>query len=120
MLHGAVRSARSSADVLRPTPARLIRGSTNHHAVDGDDLESAPIEFPDFVLAGALLGGTGLLLVQAVKKANSVAYRTAAVAIGVAAIVLGEADDAPGLVGFGLLLIAATVALTVRTALRSE
>jgi hypothetical protein len=74
----------------------------------------------DFVLAGALLGGTGLLLVQAVKEANSVAYRATAVAIGVAAIVLGEADDAPGLVGFGLLLIAATVALTVRTALRSE
>jgi hypothetical protein len=40
--------------------------------------------------------------------------RGLAVAIGGAAIVLGELDDAPGLVGFGCLLIAATVALAIR------
>jgi hypothetical protein len=44
----------------------------------------------------------------------------AAVAVGVAAIAVGGADDAPGLVLFGLLLIVGTIALTVRTALRSE
>jgi hypothetical protein len=74
----------------------------------------------DFVLAGVLLGGTGLLLEAAVKKPGNVTYRVAAAAIGLAAIVLGEADDAPGLVLFGLLLILGTVALTIRTALSSE
>lgn len=74
----------------------------------------------DFVLAGALLGGTGLLLHGlATRKAGNMAYRAVATAIGVAAIVLGEADDAPGLVLFGGLLIVATVGLAIRTAQRS-
>jgi hypothetical protein len=74
----------------------------------------------DFVFAGALLAGTGFLLERAVRKPGKLAYRGAAVAIGVAAIVLGEADDAPGLVLFGGLLIVGTVALAFRTAQRSE
>jgi hypothetical protein len=74
----------------------------------------------DFVLAGLLLGGTGALLELAARKPANIAYRTAAIAIGVAAIVFGEADDAPGLVLFGGLLIVGTVALAVRTAQRSE
>ncbi len=73
----------------------------------------------DFVIAGALLGGTGLLLELAARKPGNIAYRAAATAIGVAAIVLGEADDAPGLVLFGGLLIVGTIALTIRTAQRS-
>jgi hypothetical protein len=73
----------------------------------------------DFVLAGVLLAGSGLLIELAVRKPGNVAYRVAATAIGVAAIVLGEADDAPGLVLFGCLLILGTVALTLRTVLRS-
>jgi hypothetical protein len=74
----------------------------------------------DFVVAGALLGGTGLLLELAVRKPGRLVYRAATTAIGVAAIVLGEADDAPGLVLFGGLLIIGTVALAVRTAQRSD
>jgi hypothetical protein len=75
----------------------------------------------DFAVAGALLGGTGLLLHRlAARKAGNIAYQAVATAIGVAAIVLGEADDAPGLVLFGGLLIVGTVALAVRTAQRSE
>jgi hypothetical protein len=74
----------------------------------------------DFVFAGALLGGTGLLLEVAVRKPGNIAYRAAAIAIGLAAIVLGGADDAPGISLFGCLLIAGTVALTVRAAQRSE
>jgi hypothetical protein len=74
----------------------------------------------DFVFAAVLLGGTGLLVARAVTKPGKLAYRIGAAVIGVAAIVLGEADDAPGLVLLGLLLILGTVALTVRTALRSE
>jgi hypothetical protein len=73
----------------------------------------------DFVLAGVLLAGTGLLLELAVKKPRNVVYRVATVAIGVAAIVLGEMDDAPGLMLFGGLLIVGTVALALRTAQRS-
>ena len=74
----------------------------------------------DFVFAGAVLGGTGVLLELAARKPRPIAYRVAAAAVGVAAIVLGEADDAPGLVLFGCLLIAGTIALAVRTALRTE
>jgi hypothetical protein len=73
----------------------------------------------DFVLAGALLGGTGLLLELSARKPGNVGYRVAAIAIGLAAIVLGEADDAPGLVLFGGLLIVGTIALALRTAQRS-
>jgi hypothetical protein len=73
----------------------------------------------DFVIAGVLLGGTGLLLELAARQPRNVAYRAAAIAIGVAVIVLGEADDAPGLVLFGGLLIIGTVALALRTAQRS-
>ncbi len=73
----------------------------------------------DFVFAGVLLLGSGLLLELALRKPRSIAHRATAAAIGVAAIVLGEADDAPGLVLFGCLLIAAAIALTVRTAQRS-
>lgn len=74
----------------------------------------------DFVLAGVLLAATGLLLELAAKNPRNLVYRAAAIAIGLAAIVLGEADDAPGLVLFGGLLVLGTVALTVRAALHSE
>jgi hypothetical protein len=74
----------------------------------------------DFVSAGVLLGGAGLLLhALAARKSGNRVYPAVATAIGVAAIVFGEADDAPGLMLFGGLLIAATVALAVRTAQRS-
>ena len=70
----------------------------------------------DFVFAAALLVGSGLLLELAVRRPSSIVLRAGAAAVGVAAVVLGEADDAPGLVLFGLLLIVATVGLTLRTA----
>jgi hypothetical protein len=73
----------------------------------------------DFAFAGTLLGGSGLLLELAARRPGSIAYRAAATAIGVAAIVLGEADDAPGLVLFGGVLIVGPVALTITTAQRS-
>lgn len=41
-----------------------------------------------------------------------------AIAVGVAAIVLGEADDSPGLQGLGVLLILGTIAVSVRRARR--
>jgi len=72
----------------------------------------------DFVLAGVLLGGTGVLLGLAARKPRNTTYRVAAAAIGLAAIVLGEADDAPGLMLFGCLLILGTIGLAVRAAYR--
>jgi hypothetical protein len=69
----------------------------------------------DFVAAGVLVAGTGALL-----EARGRAARAVAIAIGVAACLFGNADDAPGLVLFGCLLIGGTVALAVRTALRSQ
>jgi hypothetical protein len=61
-----------------------------------------------------------MLLELSARKPRNIALRAAAIAIAVAAIVFGEADDAPGLVLFGLLVIGGTVALAVRTALRIE
>ena len=76
----------------------------------------------DFVLAGALIAGAGLLIELVVRSRGIAAYAAAAVAgtLGVAAMVAGEADDAPGLVGLGLLLVLAMVALTVRNVQRSH
>jgi hypothetical protein len=73
----------------------------------------------DFAVAGTLLGGSGLLLELAAGRPGSIAYRAAATAIGAPAIVVGEADDAPGLVLFGGVLIVGTGALTIRAAQRS-
>ena len=74
----------------------------------------------DFVFAAALLGGTGLLLELALSRPRSLVHRVVAVAIGAAAIAFGNADDAPGLVGFGFVLIGAALFLTVRTLQRDR
>lgn len=68
----------------------------------------------DFALAAVLVAGTGLLLELAVSKARSAGYRVAAAAIAIAAMAAGEADDAPGLVLFGLVVIVGTVVATLR------
>ncbi len=44
----------------------------------------------------------------------------AVVAIGVTAAMHGEADDAPGLAGLGILLITGALAVAVRIAQRSS
>ena len=72
----------------------------------------------DFVFAAILLGGVGLLYELALRRPGSFAYRAIATVVGVAAIAAGEADDAPGLVLFGCLIILGTIALAVRTARR--
>ena len=43
-----------------------------------------------------------------------------AVALGVAAVVYGEADDSPGLQGLGVLLVIGAVAFAVRAARRGS
>lgn len=74
----------------------------------------------DFVLAGVLLATIGVALELAVRKAGNLPAALGIAALGVAAALLGEADDAPGLVLLGLLLIASACALGVRTAQRSR
>jgi hypothetical protein len=74
----------------------------------------------DFVFAGIALVGAGLLIERGVRSERAMVPRLAAAALGIAAIVLGEADDAPGLVLFGCLLILGAAALTVRTVLRGH
>ena len=73
----------------------------------------------DFVLAGVLLAGTGVLYELAMRRPGSFVYRAIATVIGVAAIVAGEADDAPGLVGFGCLVVLGTIALAVKPSRRA-
>ena len=72
----------------------------------------------DFVAAGVLLTTIGVALELALRRAGNLAAALGIAALGVAAAVYGEADDAPGLVLLGLLLIASACALGVRTAQR--
>lgn len=74
----------------------------------------------DFVLAGVLLAVIGFSLELAVRKAGNLATAIAIGALGVAAALLGGADDAPGLVLLGLILIGSASALGIRTAQRKR
>ena len=74
----------------------------------------------DFVAAGVFLAAIGVALEMAVRRVGNLATALGLAAVGVAAAVFGEADDAPGLVLVGLLLIASACALGVRTAQRSR
>jgi hypothetical protein len=74
----------------------------------------------DFVGAGVLLTVIGVAIELAVRKAGNLATTLGIAALGVAAAVFGEADDAPGLVLIGILLIVSAGALGVRTAQRSR
>jgi hypothetical protein len=65
----------------------------------------------DFVVAGALLGVIGVAVELTVKRAGNLAVAVAIGVLGIAAGVLGEADDAPGLVLLGLVLVASGCAL---------
>jgi hypothetical protein len=70
----------------------------------------------DFVLAGVLLTVIGVALELAARRAGNLATAVGSGAVGVVAAVLGKADDAPGLVLLGILLIASACALGVRRA----
>jgi hypothetical protein len=74
----------------------------------------------DFAVAGVLLTAIGVALELAVKKAGNLAVAIGIAAVGVAAAIFGKADDAPGLVLLGILLIVSACALGVRTAQHSR
>lgn len=68
----------------------------------------------DFVAAGILLAVLGATLELAVRRAGSIALAIPVAALGLAAVAFGNADDAPGLILFGILLVAGAAALAVR------
>jgi hypothetical protein len=70
----------------------------------------------DFVAAGALLTIIGVAVELAVGRAGNLAVALGLGALGVAAAVFGEADDAPGLVLLGILLVVSGCAIGVRAA----
>lgn len=74
----------------------------------------------DFAAAGVFLAAIGVSLELAVRRAGNLAAALGIAAVGVAAAIFGEADDAPGLVLLGILLIASACALGMRTAQRSR
>jgi hypothetical protein len=74
----------------------------------------------DFAAAGVLLAAIGVVLEMAVRKAGNLATALGIAAVGVGAAQFGEADDAPGLVLLGILLIVSACALGVRTAQHSR
>ena len=73
----------------------------------------------DFAVAGALLAAIGVPLELAVRKAGNLATAIGIAVLGVAAAVWGKADDAPGLVLLGILLVVSACALGARTAQHS-
>jgi hypothetical protein len=74
----------------------------------------------DFVAAGVLLTAIGVVIEMAVKRAGNLATAIGIAAVGVAAAIFGNADDAPGLVLLGILLVVSACALGVRTAQHSR
>ena len=67
----------------------------------------------DFVAAGVLLATIGVAVELAVKRAGGRTLAIVIAAAGVAAGILGEAGDAPGLVLLGILLVVSGCALGV-------
>jgi hypothetical protein len=70
----------------------------------------------DFVVAGVLLGTIGVALELAAKKAGNLATALCLAVLGIGAAVAGSADDAPGLVLLGILLVVSACVLGVRAA----
>jgi hypothetical protein len=72
----------------------------------------------DFVAAGVFLAAIGAVIELAVKRVGNLALAIGIAVLGVLAGVAGEADDAPGLVLLGLVLIVSAFALGVRSRTR--
>ena len=72
----------------------------------------------DFIVAGVFLAAIGVVIELAVKRVGNLALAICIAAVGVLAGVAGEADDAPGLVLLGIVLVVSACALGVRTRTR--
>jgi hypothetical protein len=74
----------------------------------------------DFIALGVFLTVIGVAIELAVRRAGNLAAAGGIAALGVAAAIFGEADDAPGLVLLGLVLIASACAIGVRSTQHSR
>lgn len=74
----------------------------------------------DFAVAGVLLSVVGAVLELAVRRAGNLSTAIAIAVLGVAAGLFGQADDAPGMVLLGMLLLGSAAVLGVRSVLRSR
>jgi hypothetical protein len=72
----------------------------------------------DFVAAGVFLAAIGVVIELAVKRVGNLALAIGIAVVGVLAGVAGEADDAPGLVLLGIVLVVSACALGVRSRTR--
>jgi hypothetical protein len=72
----------------------------------------------DFVAAGVFLAAIGVVIELAAKRVGNLALAIGIAVVGVLAGVAGEADDAPGLVLLGIVLIVSACVLGVRTRTR--
>jgi uncharacterized membrane protein len=72
----------------------------------------------DFVAAGVFLAAIGAVIELAVKRVGNLALAIGIAVVGVLAGVAGEADDAPGLVLLGIVLIVSACALGLRSRTR--
>ena len=68
----------------------------------------------DFVVAGVLFGLIGAAFELAARRTGHVVLGAALIGLGVAATVVGEVDDAPGLVVIGALLAVSGAAVMYR------
>ena len=76
--------------------------------------------FADFVIAGIFLAVIGIALELAARRAGSLVVALGIAVVGVAAAIVGEADDAPGLVLLGIVLVVSAGVLGFRSARRSR
>jgi hypothetical protein len=72
----------------------------------------------DFVAAGVFLAAIGVVIELAVKRVGNLALAIGIAVVGVLAGIAGEADDAPGLVLLGIVLVVSACALGVRARTR--
>jgi len=72
----------------------------------------------DFVAAGVFLAAIGVVIELAVKRVGNLALAIGIAVVGIFAGVAGEADDAPGLVLLGIVLVVSACALGVRARTR--
>jgi hypothetical protein len=68
----------------------------------------------DFVLAGCLLAVVGVALELAARRRGNLLVAATIAIAGVVAVVAGNADDAPGLVLLGILLVGSAAAVRLR------
>ena len=109
--HRGPDRARDGGRRLRPPPARPRRARARDRPAR-PLIAAAPWSPADFVAAGVLVAGTGLLLGGRAEAAQP--RLPGRVDAAASPRPVGNADDTPGLVLFGCLLIAGTIALAVR------